>query len=226
MKNKMGSESISWGALVAKSVALIVTITLIGFTLFNVYKTLNFDKFAPDWRESGVAMDSYRTTANHYNDAKQLVIDAYNKQLDQIKKDGLKTQNDFDGIKFKTNAFVNSMHKDDSEWTLVNNREYAQAADQVFKAANRRINKLREYYNKKIGDIYDDLKANKNVNFSSLKEYGDGPEFAQFAQNDFNETGKKYATSIGATAQKWYTIYLALWAALAIIVCIPLILLL
>lgn len=171
-------------------------------------------------------MDSYRTTANHYNDAKQLVIDAYNKQLDKIKKDGLKTQNDFDGIKFKTNAFVNSMHKDDAEWTLVNNRDCAQAADQVFKAANHRINKLREYYNKKIGDIYDDLKANKSINFSSLKEYGDGPEFAQFAQNDFDIAGKKYATSIGATAQKWYTVYLALWAFFAIIVCIPLMLLL
>lgn len=53
----MGSESISWGALVAKSIALIVTITLMGFTLFNVYKTLNFDKFAPDWHENGFIPD-------------------------------------------------------------------------------------------------------------------------------------------------------------------------
>lgn len=89
--------------IIVKTILTIISIALVGFSIFNIYKIFNFYNCAPNWRTNNLTLTSYRITANHYNDAKQLVIDAYNKQLDKIKKDGLKTQNDFDGIKFRRN---------------------------------------------------------------------------------------------------------------------------
>lgn len=91
--------------IIVKTILTIISIILIGFSIFNTYKIFNFYNCAPNWRTSHSTLTSYRITANHYNDQKQLVIDAYNKQIDKIAKQGLKTRDNFSGIKFRTNAF-------------------------------------------------------------------------------------------------------------------------
>lgn len=135
------------------------------------------------------------------------MIDAYNKQLDKIAKNGLKTRDDFDGIKFKTNAFENAMRKDEdcSTWGFTAYSEYTSLADEMFNNANRRINNLSKYYNDKINAVYDDLKNNTKVSFSSLKEYGDGPKFAQFTYSDFNAIGQKRSEDVNLPTQRFIT---------------------
>lgn len=194
MGNKTESKTLDI-VVILKIIFGIIALILLGFASFNVYKTTHFEKFAPNWREVRAVMDSYQVTTNHYNEQKQLVIDAYNKQLDKIAKNGLKTRDDFDGIKFKTNEFENAMRKDEdcSTWGFTAYSEYTSLADEMFNNANRRINNLSKYYNDKVNAVYNDLKNNTKVSFSSLKEYGDGPEQAQFTHNDFNDVGKKCA---------------------------------
>lgn len=70
----------------ASTILAFLSIILMCFTAFNAYKTANFDKYAPSWRTDNTSMAAYRAVTNHYNDQKQLVIDAYNNQLDKIAK--------------------------------------------------------------------------------------------------------------------------------------------
>lgn len=215
MGNKTESKTLDI-VVILKIIFGIIALILLGFASFNVYKTTHFDKYAPNWREVRAVMDSYQVTANHYNEQKQLVIDAYNKQLDKIAKNGLKTQDDFDGIKFKTNAFENAMRKDEdcSTWGFTAYSEYTSLADAMFNNANRRITNLSKYYNDKINAVYDDLKNNTKVSFSSLKEYGDGPKFAQFTYGDFNAIGQKRSEDVKLPLQRFVT---QLWVGGAVI---------
>lgn len=215
MGNKTESKTLDI-VVILKIIFGIIALVLLGFASFNVYKTTHFDKYAPNWREVRAVMDSYQVTANHYNEQKQLVIDAYNKQLDKIAKNGLKTRNDFDGIKFKTNEFENTMRKDEdcSTWGFTAYSEYTPLANKMFNNANRRINNLSKYYSDKINTVYEDLKNNTKVNFSSLKEYGDGPKFAQFTYDDFNAVGQKRSEDVNLPLQRFVT---QLWVGGAVI---------
>lgn len=215
MGNKTESKTLDI-VVILKIIFGIIALILLGFASFNVYKTTHFDKFAPNWREVRAVMDSYQVTTNHYNEQKQLVIDAYNKQLDKIAKNGLKSKDDFDGIKFKTNAFENAMRKDEdcSTWGFTAYSEYKPLTNTMFDNANRRINNLSKYYNDKINAVYNDLKNNTKVSFSSLKEYGDGPKFAQFTYGDFNAIGQKRSEDVKLPLQRFVT---QLWVGGAVI---------
>lgn len=215
MGNKTESKTLDI-VVILKIIFGIIALILLGFASFNVYKTTHFDKFAPNWREVRAVMDSYQVTTNHYNEQKQLVIDAYNKQLDKIAKNGLKSKDDFDGIKFKTNEFENAMRKDEdcSTWGFTAYSEYKPLTNTMFDNANRRINNLSKYYNDKINAVYNDLKNNTKVSFSSLKEYGDGPKFAQFTYGDFNAIGQKRSEDVKLPLQRFVT---QLWVGGAVI---------
>ena len=76
--------------IIVKIILTVISIALVGFSIFNIYKIFNFYNYAPNWRTDNLTLTSYRITANHYNDQKQLVINAYNKQIDEIKKTRLK----------------------------------------------------------------------------------------------------------------------------------------
>lgn len=218
MGNKTESKTLDI-VVILKIIFGIIALILLGFASFNVYKTTHFDKFAPNWREVRAVMDSYQVTTNHYNEQKQLVIDAYNKQLDKIAKNGLKTRDDFDGIKFKTNEFENAMRKDEdcSTWGFTAYNEYTPLANKMFNNANRRITNLSKYYNDKINAVYNDLKNNNKVSFSSLKEYGDGPKFAQFTYSDFNAIGQKRSEDVKLPLQRFVTQFWVGGAIIAVI---------
>lgn len=182
--------------IIVKIILTIISIILIGFSIFNIYKIFNFYNYAPDWRTSHSTLTSYRITANHYNDQKQLVIDAYNKQIDKIAKQGLETRDNFSGIKFRTNAFRNDMQndRDGSVWDIVSHSDLIPARNKIFGNADRKINALRKYYDREINNIYGKLQNNQKIDFESSKEYGDGPKFAQFTYDDFDAVGKQYST--------------------------------
>lgn len=181
--------------IIVKTILTIISVALVGFSIFNIYALINFYDCAPDWRNDHLALTSYRITANHYDNQKQLVINAYNKQIDKIEKQGLKTRNNFDGIKFRDNVFRNDMHndRDGSVWDLVSHSDFMPAGNKVFDNADRKINTLRKYYDEEINNIYSKLQNNQKVDFESLKEYSDGPKFAQFTYDDFDAAGKKYS---------------------------------
>ena len=198
--------------IIVKTILTIISIILIGFSIFNIYKIFNFYNYAPDWRTSHSTLTSYRITANHYNDQKQLVINAYNKQIDKIAKQGLETRDNFRGIKFRTNAFKNDMQndRDGSVWDIVSHSDLIPARNKIFGNADRKINALRKYYDRKINNIYGKLQNNQKVDFESAKEYGDGPKFAQFTYDDFDAVGKQYSTHCNYDTQLLKTVILVI----------------
>lgn len=198
--------------IIVKTILTIISVALVGFSIFNIYALINFYDCAPNWRTDNLTLTSYRITANHYNDQKQLVINAYNKQIDEIKKQGLKTRDNFSGIKFRTNVFKNDMYndRDRSVWDLVAHNDFKPAHNKVFSNADRKINALRKYYDKKINNIYNSLQNNQKVDFESLKEYSDGPKFAQFTYDDFETIGERYSEYANMTNQMLLTIGLGI----------------
>lgn len=216
MGNKTESESkqshLHLYDILIKTILTIISIALIGFSIFNIYEIFNFYNYAPDWRKDHLTLTSYQITANHYNDQKQLVINAYNNQIDKIEKQGLETRNDFSGIKFRTNAFRNDMRNDKngSVWDLVSHPDLIPACHKIFGNVDRRINALRKYYDKEINNVYDKLQNNQKVDFESLKEYGDGPKFAQFTYDDFDAAGRKYSEHYNYDTQLLKTVILVI----------------
>lgn len=214
MENEAKIESKQFGKhlcnIIVKTILTIISVALIGFSIFNIYALINFYDCAPNWRTDNLTLTSYRITANHYNDQKQLVINAYNKQIDKIEKQGLKTRDNFSGIKFRTNAFKNDMYndRDRSIWDLVAHNEFKPAHNKVFSNVDRKINTLRKYYDKEINNIYDSLRNNQKVDFESLKEYSDGPKFAQFTYDDFDAAGRKYSECYNYDTQLLKTVIL------------------
>lgn len=198
--------------IIVKIILTVISIALVGFSIFNIYKIFNFYNCAPNWRTDNLTLTSYRITANHYNDQKQLVINAYNKQIDEIEKQGLKTRDNFSGIKFRTNVFKNDMHndRDRSVWDLVAHNDFKPAHNKVFSNVDRKINALRKYYDNEINNIYNSLQNNQKVDFESLKEYSDGPKFAQFTYDDFDAAGRKYSTHCNYDTQLLKTIILVI----------------
>lgn len=192
----------------ASTILAFLSIVLMCITAFNAYKTANFDKYAPNWRTDSTSMAAYRAVTNHYNEQKQLVIDAYNNQVDKIAKNGLKTQDDFHELKFKANVFKDGVHNDKSEIVgAINCRPmFLSYTDDMFNNARRKINKLSQYYKGKIDSIYDNLKNDKKVDFESLKEYDDGPDSAQFTFDDFETIGERYSEYANMTNQMMITI--------------------
>lgn len=136
------------------------------------------------------------------------MINAYNKQIDKIEKQGLKTRDNFSGIKFRANAFRNDMYndRDRSVWDLVAHNDFKPAHNKVFSNTDRKINALRKYYDKEINNIYNSLQNNQKVDFESLKEYDDGPDSAQFTYGDFETIGERYSEYANMTNQMMITI--------------------
>lgn len=205
--------------IIVKTILTIISIILIGFSIFNIYKIFDFYNYAPDWRTSHSTLTSYRITANHYNDQKQLVINAYNKQIDKIAKQGLETRDNFSGIKFRTNAFRNDMQndRDGSVWDIVSHSDLIPARNKIFGNADRKINALRKYYDRKINNIYNKLQNNQKVDFESSKEYGDGPKFAQFTYDDFDAVGKQYSTHCNYDTQLLKTFILVIVTVICVL---------
>lgn len=196
--------------IIVKIILTIISVALVGFSIFNIYALINFYDCAPNWRTDNLTLTSYRITANHYNDQKQLVINAYNKQIDEIEKQGLKTRDAFSGIKFRTNVFKNDMYndRDRSVWDLVAHNDFKPAHNKVFSNADRKINALRKYYDKELNNIYNKLQNKQKVDFESAKEYNDGPKFAQFTYDDFDAAGRKYSEYYNYDTQLLKTIIL------------------
>ena len=121
---------------------------------------------------------------------------------------GLKTQDDFHGLKFKADVFKNGVQSDKNEIVgAINCRPmFMSYIDDMFNNARRKINKLSQYYNGKIDSVYDDLKNDKKVDFESLKEYDEGPDSAQFTYNDFETIGERYSEYSNMTEQMLLTI--------------------
>lgn len=102
---------------------------------------------------------------------------------------------------------------------LLRSSQQLKAIDNINKNVNKKINKIKDFYNNRINNIYEQLKNNKNVQFASLYENKRPPDNVNFSENDFNEVGATLVKNIPSYSIgcKWFIagVYLVM-AAFAI----------
>lgn len=88
------------------------------------------------------------------------------------------------------------------------------------KNINKKINKIKNFYDKRINNIYERLKNKNDVEFVSLYEINRPPDNVNFNENDFDEVGAMLVKNIPSYSigAKWFmaATYLVM-AALSII---------
>lgn len=53
--------------IIAKIILTVISIALVGFSIFNIYEIFNFYNYAPNWRTDNLTLTSYRITTTIKN---------------------------------------------------------------------------------------------------------------------------------------------------------------
>ena len=176
----------------AKSVAICL-ISLLGFAYFcvanyNAIEHLNYKTV--EWQSISEAQNNYNIFKNAFNAQKQAVINAYNRQVDAISQNGLKTEANFTGLRFDNNVFTDKINSNDQ--VLHYSHEATKAVDKLSETTvNAKIAKIKAFYDARVRNIYSTLKNGQKVVLSDLKEYGRQPNNIQFAEADFTPVATK-----------------------------------
>ena len=171
---------------------VVIVIGSLGTSIFYVSNLVNIDNQPQNWVESRSILSNYNDMKTTFNSQKQAIIDAYNSQVNEIRVNGLKTETDFDGLRFKSDIFKNKVNeikdsysKNDPKnakilalWTSLNDR------------VNAKMTKIKAFYDARVRNIYSTLKNEQKVKFASLTEYNIGKS-AQFSNKDFDAVGSE-----------------------------------
>lgn len=193
----------------AKAIVILVALMAIGWIFYANIETSPAQISDTDWINESYITKSYYAAKKAFNSQKQAVIDAYNNQIDKISVYGLKTKDDFHGLRFKTDIFKNNSDglKDaiNSDFeNAVSRPEYqkderkaeiSKLVDKLNSNVAAKIAKIKDFYDARIGGIYNFLRNGRKVNFSSLKEYSANGKTSSFSHKDFDFVGselKKY----------------------------------
>lgn len=79
---------------------------------------------------------------------------------------------------------------------LLRSSQQLKAIDNINKNVNKKINKIKDFYNNRINNIYEQLKNNKNIQFALLYENNRPPDNVNFNETDFNEVGATLVKNI------------------------------
>lgn len=189
MKNKtLGSK------LFIIFLAVVGLLSTIACGMFTI-KAANYDNSPDDWREIESTFIEYKNFKNIFVKQKQLIIDAYNTQISKISREGLKAKNNSLGLQFNRHYFEDSVNAQENIKPLRSSQQL-KAIDNVNKNVNKKINKIKDFYNNRINSIYKQLKNNKNVQFASLYENKRPPDNVNFNETDFNEVGATLVKNI------------------------------
>ena len=160
-----------------------------------------------DWKSEPYIVKSYHSFKKAFDEQKRAVIDAYNKQVDKISTEGLKTKDDFHGLRFETDIFENNSNnlKDtislDSEKAVMSasnkqrterNAKISKLVDKLNSNVAAKIAKIKAFYDIKISKIYDSLQKGQKVDFDGLKEYNtNSKKVGDFSRKDFDFIGSE-----------------------------------
>ena len=159
-----------------------------------------------DWKSEPYIVKSYHSSKKAFDEQKRAVIDAYNKQVDKISTEGLKTKDNFHGLRFETDIFENNSNnlKDtiglDSEKAAmsVSNRQRTERNAKISKLVDKlnsnvaaKIAKIKAFYDAKVSKIYDSLQKGQKVDFDGLKEYNTNNKIGDFGDKDFDFMGSE-----------------------------------
>ena len=171
----------------------ICLISLLAFIYFcvanyNAIEHLNYKTV--EWQSINKAQNNYNIFKNAFNAQKQAVINAYNRQVDAISQNGLKTEANFTGLQFDNNVFTDKINSNGQ--VLRYSHEATKAVDKLSETTvNTKIAKIKAFYDARVRNIYFTLKNGQKVVLSDLKEYGRQPNNVQLTEADFTPIATK-----------------------------------
>lgn len=169
---------------------LVVSLGFVYGAYLNYKSFMSEDYTTVKWQTIDEAQKNYNIFNNAFNAQKQAVVDAYNKQVDEIHKNGLKTEADFAGLKFNHNIFTDKISNNDQVLNYSN--KATKAVDKLTKTTvATKIAKIKAFYDARVRSIYSSLQNSQKVVFSSLKEYGREPDNIQLTEGDFTPVATK-----------------------------------
>lgn len=178
-----------------KVIAALFTLTYVLFMNLNIVGIAKADN-----TDESYITKNYYVAKKAFDNQKQAVIDAYNTQVDKINIYGLKTKNDFHGLKFKTDVFKNNsdslknaINSDFENAVSLPNYKKSERKAKISKLVDRlnsnvavKIAKIKAFYEAKIRKIYDSLQKWAKVDFDNLKEYSTNNKTGNFSHKDFD----------------------------------------
>lgn len=125
--------------------------------------------------------------------------------MNKIEINRIKTKDDFNGLRFKTNIFKEKI--DDLKNTISKNCEdiigcpthkqeehqgkILKLVDKLNENITTKITKIKAFYESKINKIYDSLQNGKKVHFNNLKDYDADNKVSNFSYKDFDLIGSE-----------------------------------
>lgn len=203
------------GRLTLKSKAIIAAIMFcLTYALFINFSVAtawaddnNYGRNSNNWKSEPYIIKSYHSSKKAFDKQKRAVIDAYNKQVDKISTEGLKTKDSFHGLRFETDIFENNSNnlKDtinlDSEKAAMSasgkqraerNAKISKLVDKLNSNVAAKIAKIKAFYDARISKIYDSLQNRQKVDFDGLKEYNtNSKKVGDFSYKDFDFIGSE-----------------------------------
>ena len=184
---------------------------------------LNKPSYNENWVEKTSIVKDYEDVKTAFITQKQAVIDAYNTQLKNINENGLKTEADFHGLDYKSDIFKNKIgkiknniyenheHNDSYFFDDSQKAEISSLFDKLNGRVNKKMAKIKAFYDARVRKVYSTLKNEQKVKFASLTEH-DVDKSAQFDNRDFNTIGslisKKMVTDKNTVLAPFFLIIL------------------
>lgn len=179
-----------------KDDATTAVILLISLLVFGYFCAANWSAIGNlhyktvEWQSIDKAQNNYNIFKNAFNAQKQVVVDAYNKQIDLINQNGLETEADFTGLRFNNNVFTDKINNSDQ--VLHYSHEATKAVNKLSETTvNAKIAKIKAFYDARVRSVYSALKNKQKVVLSSLTEYGRQPKNIQLTEADFTPIATK-----------------------------------
>ena len=183
-----------------------IAIFLISLCVFVYFCAANYNAIGHlnyttvKWQSIDKAQNNYNIFKNAFDAQKQAVVDSYNKQIDEINKNGLETEANFAGLQFDNNVFADKINNNDQ--VLQYSHEAVKTVDKLRKTTvNTKIAKIKAFYDARVRNIYFALKNQQKVMFSSLKEYNRQPNNIQLTEADFTPVATKIVNTRVATTK-------------------------
>lgn len=164
-------------------------------------KTIDYQKMHVDYhpyRDDANIMDGYRIMKNAFDEQKQSIINAYNAQVRNIQHNRNFKPADFYGLSYNSKIFKTKVNESKDFYKniiSVSSKNQNKNLEKIFKSTDRKIILITDYYNKRIKQILNNLKNNKNYDLHNLEERGSKPDNVTFMEKDFNILGDEVIIS-------------------------------
>lgn len=168
----------------------LVALLLYGFICPDV------QALSQNWSENKTVENNYSIAKTYFDNKKQGVINAYNAQIAEIHKNGLKTKDSFNGLSTDYSLGLANRNENGVVSISDENKLVSHFSPELLNTLNKRINakldKIKHFYNARILSVYKTLENNQKVDFISLTKDDDSNiKNVQFNRADFDSIGSE-----------------------------------